>query len=377
MKPPSSRALLEDNYLRAIVDRGIHAFLGNGAGLTLHVMAIDGCRVPFIVSDGKVGKASLFSPRGHYLDYPIHEISRSSAVWTSRRLRTLLYPLAAVLEWGRVDKVVYVNHWLLNGGPMLQLDRERIRTLIATLRSRYPDHALVFSGHVPALAPRLTEDLMALGGRAVQSRIVHVLDPARASRGRTMRRIRHTRKTDAALLKANEFRRVDQPDLLLRHVGQIQHLYSQTYLEKHSGALNPQYRTAFFELLLRSGLFSSVGWLRDDGILEAFNIQHCQDGIMSWSICGHDISAPVSRGLFRLVTAHDLDVATREQRIVNWGGGNGPYKRFRGAEPMFEYDIVFDRHLRADRRLPWLLLQHLRARRNGAPLVPRGPSPES
>ena len=78
----------------------------------------------------------------------------------------------------------------------------------------------------------------------------------------------------------------------------------------------------------------------------------------------------MSRGLFRLVTAHDLDVATREQWVVNWGGGNGPYKRFRGAEPMFEYDIVFDRHLRADRRLPWWLLQHGRARKNGAPLTP-------
>lgn len=380
MKDLAATSSSEVDYLRTIETTGISSLLRNGAGLSARTVCIDGRAVPVIVSDGKRGKPSIFSPRAHYLDYPIHEIAQSSQSWTHGRLRGVLLPLTALLRFGRIDKVVYVNHWLLNGSPPLGLDGRQLEALLALLRSRYPGHALVFSAIVPELAPRQTADLLGLGGLAVQSRVVHVLDPARSLRGRGSKNIRHARRKDAALLRDQDSRRVDQPERLLEHVGRMQELYSQIYLEKYPQALNPQYEASFFELLLRSGRFTATGWLGDGGNLEAFNIQHSAAGIIHWSVCGYDRKADPSRGWFRVVTARDTEAATRERQVLNWGAGNAPFKRHRGAEPLFEYDIVFHDHLGTDRRLPWWVLHHGRAFKNGAPRTPvpvagRSPSP--
>lgn len=364
----------EVGYLEALAAGGVGAFLDNAPGLSVELLRIGAQAVPVVASDGKGRRAALFSPRGHYLEYPIHEIARSSPRWTQGRLRAALSPLALLLRLGRIDRVVYVNHWLLVGGPTLRLDRGQLAELVADLRRRYPRHALVFSGIVPSLAPRFCGDLLTLGGRAVQSRVVHLLDPGRSLSGRAWKKVRGTRNADEALARANQHRRVDDPAVLAGHAGRMRDLYAQLYLEKYAGELNPPYRPAFFELVLRSGIFSAVGWMRD-GVLEAFNLHLAHDGAIGWSLCGYDRSEPVSRGLFRLAAGEDIDAARRGDLVLNWGGGNCDFKRFRGAEPAFEYDLVFDRHLTPDRRLPWWLLQRGRAYKNRAPLVPSaGPS---
>lgn len=364
-------------FFRTIEAEGVRTFLGNGAGLCARSVFVEGRPVPIVVSDGKRGKPSVLSPRGHYLDYPIHEIGKSSRRWTARRLRVALAPLAALLALTRIDKVVYVNHALLNGSPPLPFDARQLRGLLDLLRGDYPGHALVFSTIVPELSPGLADDLGALGGMAVQSRVVHVLDPGRLLQGRAWASVRHTRRADVALLEDAESRRIEGREVLSGHVERMRELYAQIYLEKHPRDLNPRYETAFFELLLRSPEFAASGWLDDEGNLEAFNIQHASAGMVHWSVCGYDMRAPASRGLFRIVMAHDIQEARRGGHVLNWGAGNGPFKRYRGAEPLFEYDFVFHDHLRADRRLPWMLLHHARALTSGAPRRPAGVRLES
>ncbi|MEW6488394.1 MAG: hypothetical protein AB1578_10860 [Thermodesulfobacteriota bacterium] len=346
------------------------AFLDGAAGLCLELLRVGGQTVPVVVSDGVGRKAAIFSPRGHYLEYPIHEIARRSAWWSQGRLRAVLFPLSLLLGLGRIDRAVYVNHWLLVGGPTLRLDRDRLGELVEGLRLRYPSHALIFSGVVPALAPRLMQDLLALGGRAVQSRIVYLLDPGRSLGGRARKKVRGTRNADEALARANRHRRIDDPGLLAGRGARMRDLYAQLYLDKHAGELNPRYRAAFFELVLGSGIFCAAGWMGEDGALEAFNLHLADGGAIGWSLCGYDRSAPVSRGLFRLAAGEDVEAAKAGNRILNWGGGNGDFKRFRGAEPAFEYDLVFDGHLSVWRRVPWWVLQRGRAYKNRAPLVP-------
>jgi hypothetical protein len=364
-------ATSEDAYLDAIAGAGVEAFVRNGRGLEMRLVDVDGRRVPLLISDGKPGNAAIFSPRGHYLEYPVHEIARSSRFWTPRSLRAALFPLAALLRLGNIDKVLYVNHWLLVGGPALGLNRQRIALLLQTLARSHPRHAWIFSGVVPALDGGLVDDLMALGGRAVQSRVVHLLDPRQSLSGRPWKKVRGTRNADATLARANETRRVDDPAVLLGQVERMRNLYEQLYLDKYARELNPQYRTAFFELLLQSNLFHAMGWLRD-GVLDAFNIHMARDGVLCWSVCGYDCTAPVSRGLFRLAAGEDVVAGRRNGLVVNWGAGNADFKRYRGARPAFEYDIVFDRHLTPDRRLPWSVLQQIRARKSRAPRVPSG-----
>ena len=108
-------------------------------------------------------------------------------------------------------------------------------------------------------------------------------------------------------------------------------------------------------------------------VIEAFNIQLRSEGVIVWSAFGVDGSQPRSAGLLRLVATDDVLATERENLTLNWGGGNDEFKHRRGAVPEFEFDIVFDRHLGPDRRLPWWLMQRARALKNKAPLNPACP----
>lgn len=88
-------------------------------------------------------------------------------------------------------------------------------------------------------------------------------------------------------------------------------------------------------------------------------------GINHWSICGYDRNAPQKKGLFRLVTAEDI-FGPGEFRLINWGAGNASFKKFRGAQPVTEYDVIFGAHLSARRRFPWRVLRELRGFRKQA-----------
>ena len=356
----AERSRREASYFGAIADRGVDAFLRNGSGLSLRVHLIDGTLVPIVVSDGRNHKPSFVSPHAHYVGYPIHELGRGPGWWTPTVLRATLAPLSALFRVAKLDQVVYVNHWLLSAGPAVRVGQAPLRSFIAQLAGAYPEHVLVFPGVVPALAPALARTLADLGGRAVRSGVVHLLDPSDPMRGGAMKGVRRNRRLDRMLRHQNQTRRTTDPAVLLQHVDRLQQLYSALYLHKHPGHLNPQYTTDFFELLLRSGLFVVAGWLRD-GKVEAFNVQLVVDRVICWSVCGLDVSAPQTRGLFRLLADDDVALAERDGLIVNWGRGNEAFKRLRGARPALEYDLVFDRHVGPARRLPWALLQRLRA----------------
>jgi hypothetical protein len=356
-------------FLEPIIEQGVRRFLENGSGLRMEARVLGGRLVPILASDGKRGKASFAFPRGHYLYYPIYEIARSSR-WCGRGvLRTALSPLEWLFFAAGIDKVVYVNHWLLVGGPPLRLGMDHLSVLVEELTERYPQHALVVSGVVPRINPELTAKLMQAGGRAVQSRVVHILDPRRPLGGGRMKNIRNTRTADGRLHRRFEDRRTEDAGFLARHSRRLSSLYGDIYARRHPGNLNPRYNHRFFELLVTSGIFRAAGWRGDNG-LEAFNIQLREGGVIVWSAFGVDGSQPRSTGLLRLVAADDMLATEREDLVLNWGGGNAEFKRRRGAVPAFEYDVVFDRHLRPFKRLPWWLLQQGRARKNGAPLDP-------
>jgi folate-dependent phosphoribosylglycinamide formyltransferase PurN len=306
----------------------------------------------------------MFSPIGHYLDYPLLEMGRCSSPARKAAYSALGLPLKAMLRATNFDKVVYVNHWLLNGGPPLELGHIDLAGLLEAVRENHPEHAVVFSGVVPALAPHLALFLGALGGRAVQSRVVHLLDKRENFGGRSRRGVREKRNVDRRLYDSRIHDRTTDREALLPEARRIAELYSELYVRKYS-SMNPQYTEEFFRLILESEEFHVTGW-RDDGRLEAFNIRLIKGGVNHWSICGYDTSASKTKGLFRLIAAEDV-LGPGDFSMINWGGGNSAFKRFRGARPAIEYDVVFDDHLSLRRRIPWRVVRELRGLRNTRP----------
>ena len=357
---------LQPTYLERLRDTEVAALVENGLGLSLnfsvHCARPGGEPIPLLVSDGTRGKSSIFSPSAHYLDYPLLEMGRHSSRATRLALATMGSPWRAVFRATDLDCVVYVNHWLLSRAMPLDLEHNELKKLIDEVRTDYPGRALIFSGIVPSLSPRLSADLISLGGRPVQSRTVYLLDTSSSMSGLPNKGARQTRNLDRRLHEKRLPDRVTDRAELLAHVARMRELYSQLYLTKYS-LLNPQYTESFFAILLESNEFRVAGWF-DNGVLEAFNIQLVENAVNHWSVCGYDVSAPKERALFRLVAGEDI-FGSAGNVLINWGSGNASFKKIRGAHPVLEYDMVFDEHLSARRRIPWRLLREVRGRRNG------------
>lgn len=355
-------------FLDSLRGADIGTLLRNGDGLTMEFhpdpSGKDPQAIPLVVSKGRRGNASILSPTAHYLDYPLLEMGRHSSGLRRSFYATLGVPWKGMFRATSFDRVVYVNHWLLNGSPPLRLSAGELARLIEEIRTKYPEHALIFSTIVPALTPNLSGTLSSLGGRAVQSRIVHILDTSAPLPGTSKRGIREKRNVDRRLHESRLPDRVTDSHALLPHAERMHELYGQLYLTRYT-PMNPQYTEEFFRMVLESGEFQASGWF-DGGRLEAFNIRLLRDGINHTSICGYDTSAPKKKGLFRLLAAEDM-LGAGEYDVVNWGGGNASFKKFRGAEPALEYDIVFDGHLAARRRFPWRVVQELRGLKNKRP----------
>jgi hypothetical protein len=194
----------------------------------------------------------------------------------------------------------------------------------------------------------------------VPSREVHLQRPGRAWPGKGMRTIRHNRNADFAVLARHAPRMTTDPALLEERADRLCALYRNLYLERHPARLNPQFTPEFFRVLVASGAFEVRGWTNDDGDLIAFNARLVRDGVIWWTIGGYDTRLPRSLGLYRLIATDDIAVAEQRGLVLNQGGGNGDFKRRRGAEPATEVEIVFHHHLPRHRRLPWQALERAR-----------------
>ena len=350
-------------YLEAVAARGVGAYLVNGRGLQLILATLGERTVPILVSDGRPGKPAMASPTAQHFGYPLHEIGRASGTLARLGLDLAARSVAAALHGAGFDRVALVNHWLFPSAQPLPADAAALTGLLATVRRRWPGHAVVLPGIVPALSGDLSRVLVGLGGRAVPSRVVHLQRPGRPLRGKAMRSIRHNRNADFAVHERHAARMTTDRALLASRAERLCALYGSLYLERHPARLNPQFTPEFFRLLVVSGAFEIRGWTGGDGDLIAFNVRLVRDGVIWWTIGGYDTRLPRSLGLYRLIATDDIVAAEERGLLLNQGGGNGDFKRRRGAEPTVELEIVFDRHLPRHRRLLWQALEGVRRRR--------------
>src|SRR5262245_26326661 len=130
-------------YVASLVTNGARHYVDN-ADVEVKLLAVDGQILPVLISDRIGHKADICSPYAHYVEYTLEEAIKRHRRIPPQLLRMLLWPLAAVLRMGQIDRVVFVNNWLLATNPRLNLTSEQIRALTARLVEMYPRSAIVF-----------------------------------------------------------------------------------------------------------------------------------------------------------------------------------------------------------------------------------------
>lgn len=296
--------------------------------------------------------SDVCSPIGRYVDYPLEEACRRARPWQLPLLHAGAGLMGAGLTHLGLERVVYVNNWLLSTNPPLRLTRPQIATLTHWLVGEFSDHAIVYRSINPALEPELTGSLLAAGCRLLTTRVVYVLDPRRSSFER-----RSNVRKDWHLLRTSHYQLShDKASLSEGELQRLTELYQQLYIGKHCRH-NAQFNAAYFTRMLATPMIqASLFREPESGLLDAFSLYMDNGPYFTGCQIGYDLTLPRRLGLYRMALMHKVLLAHRRGLLVNLSGGAGPFKCLRGAEPVREYDALFDRHLSRRRRLPWRLV---------------------
>lgn len=339
----------------------------NAKGVEAKVLRVSDTVLPVLISDGAPGKASVFSPYTHHVAYPIEIVSKRSRYLSKRLLTALLFPLSLVLKVGAVDKVVFVNHWMLNGAPVPDLPADAWSDVIAFISEHYPEHGIVLQDVKPAIEEGYARNLARASGLFVPTRIVNVIDPEKDLSGKTNKKIRYNRSRARQLYQETLSSRV-QDTMTAAQCAQISELYQRTNIEKHSD-LGPIYTDRFFELAWQCEEFVAHAWIEQGSVkIVAFNLLRKDDTWIHWSAFGIDDAAPENQlrksSLYQRAVAADLHVSEEFGLLLDWSAGTTEFKKLRGAVPCAQYEVVFTKHLGLVRRCAWHTLAALKRLRS-------------
>ncbi|MBI3770738.1 MAG: GNAT family N-acetyltransferase [Deltaproteobacteria bacterium] len=335
-------------YTRAIVQDGARSYVDN-ADVEMKALVVDGKVLPLVLAKAGGENSNVCSPYSHYVRYLAAERAMRHP-----RIPPFLFdaaglPAGLTLKLGGIERVVYVNNWLLGTNPSPGLSSDQITRLTATLATTYPRSAIVFRSVNPRLDPSGFVALQRNGYRLVRSRWVYVLDP---TSGRHLARTNV--RMDLELLRRTSYDVVGSSKDLEPHVARITTLYRDLYVRKYPD-LNPQFNTRFFALTLRDEVFTYRA-LTNDGRLDAFTSYFIEGGVLTGVVIGHDRQLPRTLGLYRMVVAILIAEAAARGLLLNISAGADQYKMLRGARPVDEFDAVYERHLPWPRRFTWAAL---------------------
>ena len=353
-------ATADGDYARRVLDplvrHGPQRFFDNVDAEVL-VLVADSVVLPVVVNrpDPPQRNAYVCSPTTHYIDYAQREIEIE--LHDQPLLRTvapaLLAALRPLLRWSQFEQVVYVNNWLLSTNLYPPLDQATLCAITAALMARFPQHVVVFRSVNVRLNGALLDDLRRLQMRLVFSRQVYILDPGA---GRDYRKLRAL-ASDVSLSRRTPYRWLSAAELSADHSARLAALYADLYIDKYSTD-NPQFSTTFMATAL------AERWLtfwalehngRIDGVL-GYVERH---GVITPPVVGYDRAVPQKAGIYRLLSLKMIEEAEEHGWILHSSSGAAGFKRQRGSQPAIEYNLVYDRHLRLRRRLPWRVLEFL------------------
>lgn len=338
--------------LGALVRDGVERYIAN-VHAEVRALVVDGAVLPLVLADASRGGTDSYvaSLTNHYVDYARREVELE--LGGSRALSALLPPLIEgfrpLLRWGRVERVAYVNNWLLSTNLYPPLGRAALREVRDFVAGAFPDRAVVFRSVNERLNAGLLADLLALGFRPVFSRQVYLWDPRRA--GPVPRSLRQ----DAGLARRTGYAWLDADEVADADVPRLRALYAQLYLEKYS-PFNPQFSEDFVRAALRER-WLTVYAARGEGRIDAVLGFVERDGTMTAPLIGYDRSVPTEEGLYRLVSHRLVEEARRRGLLLNQSSGAAAFKRFRGGEAALEFNLVYHRHLPLRARTPWRVLE--------------------
>ncbi len=324
-------------------------YIRNVHNTQLMIAKVDDVVIPITVTDFHPDNTYTCSPYSHYVSYGgFEEVRHLNMPLVETLIKAIMVPAAWFFRYTELDKVVYVNNYLLSTNLYPSITESQLEVLCEALTVWFPDRVIVFRSVDKRKNPLVHDVLKQKNFEMVLSRQVWYMDAAEASRTRQY-------KEDARVLRRHGYEIVEGKDLSDDELRRAVQLYNLLYLEKYS-YFNPQF-TFEFLLLARDEEILHLRALRRDGQVNAVMGFFIRDGAMTQPLFGYDTSLPQEEGLYRLLTLITLQEGLKRNLLVHASGGVGKFKKIRGGKSVIEYNAVFAKHLPPRKQLPWKLLK--------------------
>ena len=335
-------------YLIPLMTDGLQKYIRNVHNTQLMAVKVGEAVVPVTVTDFHPQNTYTVSPYSHYISYGgLEEVKHLGNPLAEFLVKVALYPVARYFRFAELDKVVFVNNYLLSTNLYPSVNREQLSALSEALIKWFPDRVIVFRSVDQKKNPRVFDTLKSLGYDPVLSRQVWYMEPAASLKTRQC-------KEDIRVLKRTGYEAVNGENLSDDDLHRAAHLYELLYLQKYS-YYNPQFTFEFLELARDQKTLFLCG-LKKDGRLDGIMGFFIRNGAMTQPLFGYDTSLPQEEGLYRLLTLVTLQEGVKRGLLVHASGGVGKFKKARGAESVTEYNAVYTEHLSKRRQSPWKLI---------------------
>lgn len=335
-------------YLIPLMSEDPQKYIRNVYNTQLMAVKVGETIIPITVTDFHPQNTYTVSPYSHYVSYgAFEEVKHLNNKLAEIAVKLVMTPVSWYFRYAELDKVVFVNNYLLSTNLYPSVNSDQLSALSEALIQWFPDRAIVFRSVDQKKNPHIYQMLEGLGYDLVLSRQVWYMDPVAALKTRQC-------KEDVRVLKKAGYEVVNGRDLSDAELHRAVELYNLLYLEKYS-YYNPQFTFKLLKLAREQDVLTMYG-LKKDGKLSAIMGFFVRNGAMTQPLFGYDTSLPLEEGLYRLLTLVTLQEGVKRGLLVHASGGVGKFKKVRGGESVTEYNAVFTKHLPRRRQLPWKLI---------------------
>ncbi len=304
------------------------------------------------VNENEGENSPICSPYSLFCLYPKRKIQSIENLWIKYFLSGATTLLSFPFRLAKIDRVVQLNNKPCDAIAYPELSLSAIKSCLAKLREEFPSHAILFPRIDRATSGPLLQHLESLGFLLIPTRLVHIFHPK-------VPYLKHSHvKRDMGLLKKSDYTFVAHHEITQADLVRIHALYEMLFVEKH-GKESPQLTLQFFQNCHERQLYTFFALRNPQGTIDAFFSYETSGPVMACGPLGYDTSLPKELGLYRMLFAQSLKIASESGFVFNFGGGNEEFKMKRGSQREIGYTAVYCENLPVYRKIPWLMLAKL------------------
>lgn len=308
--------------------------------------------IPYSINNEEYQNSYVVSPYNHYITYAQEELKMLKNKPLELTLKFFLNTFSYISKRAKVNKVIYLNNWLLSTNLFFTLNEEQINELKKALCLKHPQHTICFRSINEGMHKEFKEKLEHHNFRPLPSRYIFFSNPDLLET--TKKKARKNIKQDGRLLENENIEVINHEDITSNDYCRIKLLYDKLYLEKYSYQ-NPQFTKKYIEITHKTRTLVYKG-IKINGVIEGIFASYIFDGKMANPILGYNTKLPKKTGLYRMLRFLALQKSIDENLIYHQSAGVGKFKSERGAYGYPEYTMIYVDHLPIHRKFFWISL---------------------